>query len=827
MGLSQLKAKASIKAVRLFTNRESAIESFNRVMAEYENSNILKVLSFYGVGGIGKTHLLAKFSRKLKESDNYFIASVDVESPHYNSLIDILLDIRSQLDINATLFDYSIARFHTISGRSLKEIKKAWISEDSLLFDLQELASDLAEVVAPARLIKKLYGIADSRKKRYLSQYKEYFDHIDTLSPGELVTYIPHYLGLAIHNAPRENKFVVFIDTLESLDKRSLFKVTKEDPDAWLSEMIGSAETGVFVIAGRNYIKWGDRNPEWRQHLEQHSLGALSSLDAEYFLKNIPIPDEDIRKAIINSANGLPLYLDLCATTYLIKKCEEKIINAEDFDVHEDEVIKRFLAHLDVEHRESIKAMSVLSVFDYKLFSAVVDSLNINFPLSLFQEFCDSAYTNSIGVENDKYSIHSLIRSYLHDECSIETASIILACVFQEMGSSIESGDASRQLWLVDQVYTIISTYDPVVSSSQSDIFLESGIYLIERGLWADFMSKLQNICKCVHSETKINLYAILLMALTHRKMGMLIEAERAYCAIRKDSDKLGKFKDLFLYYDAHTQHLLGKYAEAQAVYKKLSNSQTRLGNIVPAFDLARRQSADILLIKGRFRSALSTFTKLAEIDHYGEIWKSECLRFCGHVYRFNYDYETAIEYYLLAEKLAVKIGADAMLGKVKTNLLETICWTNPAEAVKLSTEAIELNTDVNSPIELGKCYAAAGLAKAFIGLQKEACEDSDRAVVIQKRTGYLSGQLFSLNTKVISYLFLQKKDEAEEIINRMQEIITEIGVYGFYTHHLFIALLSNKENHLNKIEWLDYKRTESSIQEILLSRLEHGVKNA
>lgn len=139
MGLSHLKAKASIKAVRLFTNRESAIGSFNRVIAEYENSSFLKVLSFYGVGGIGKTHLLAKLSRKLKESDNYFIASIDVESPHYNSLIDILLDIRSQLHINATLFDYSIARFHTVSGRSLKEIKKAWISEDSLLFDLQEL----------------------------------------------------------------------------------------------------------------------------------------------------------------------------------------------------------------------------------------------------------------------------------------------------------------------------------------------------------------------------------------------------------------------------------------------------------------------------------------------------------------------------------------------------------------------------------------------------------------------------------------------------------------------------------------------------------------
>ncbi|HEO66255.1 MAG TPA: hypothetical protein ENI73_10370, partial [Spirochaetes bacterium] len=176
MALSRLKAKASINAVRLFTNRDDALDASNRAVEQYKNEGVLKVMSYYGVGGVGKTHLLKKLANEIEGLNNFTVATIDVESPHYNSLVDILLDIRSQLRVNAVLFDYAVARFLTVNGRSLSELKKSWVKEDSLLFDLQELASDLAEVVAPARLIKKLYGIADAKKTRYLSKYKEEFD---------------------------------------------------------------------------------------------------------------------------------------------------------------------------------------------------------------------------------------------------------------------------------------------------------------------------------------------------------------------------------------------------------------------------------------------------------------------------------------------------------------------------------------------------------------------------------------------------------------------------------------------------------------------------
>ena len=95
MGLSRLKAQAKINAVRLFANRESALDAFHGAIAEYKQRNILRVISFCGVGGVGKTHLLKKLVADLKDSKDFAVATIDVESPHYSSLIDMLRSIMS------------------------------------------------------------------------------------------------------------------------------------------------------------------------------------------------------------------------------------------------------------------------------------------------------------------------------------------------------------------------------------------------------------------------------------------------------------------------------------------------------------------------------------------------------------------------------------------------------------------------------------------------------------------------------------------------------------------------------------------------------------
>ncbi|NQS88591.1 tetratricopeptide repeat protein [Patescibacteria group bacterium] len=819
MALSKLKASAQIQAVRKFTNRDQAKNAYREVLTDYlERHFNLKVLSFYGVGGIGKTKLLKHLKSQTEKFNDVILASIDLESSHYTSQMDFLLDLRRQLQLKSPLFDYAIARFFTISGRSLKELKKSWLSKDSLLFDLQEVAANLAEIIAPARLVKKLLDISDAKMRRYLGKHKKDFDAIDGMSESDLSHHLPFYLGSAISNAATKNnkKFVIFIDTIETLRKRRFFRLTKEYPDEWLMELIGSSETGLWIVASREYIKWADINSEWNRYLEQHSLGALTESDSDYFLRHIPINEERVREAIIESAKGVPLYLDLCANTYLIRKNEGKTINESDFRLHENEVITRFLAHLDPEHQETIRAISVIPAFDFRLFSSIVTSLNINFPLTLYDEFCSTAYTESIGDDEGRFRIHSVIRAFLHDEADNITVQLIQECLTNEINYSKENIDYRRLLWLIEQFFAVVSKYGVLVQKSQASVILAAGLDVVNRGYWREIgvvLGKLHFV-RHINTEAVWGVSIKYLKALIYRKQGRLIEADKVYQEAILHKDILGEFGSLLEFHAAHTAHLLGKYTIAEKIYEKLA--RTNVSKISPNQSalLAERQNGDIKMLKGRFKDALNTFDKLLETCTEYPLWDAECHRFRGHVFRFNYDFEKAINCYKEAEKLSREKKADVMLGKVLTNFAETWCWKNPSDAVVIGKEAVSLNKQVGSPIEVGKAYTAIGIAHAFLGEFGPAYKAANNAVTIQKNTGYRSGELFGLNSKAIIHMLEGNNSSLKKVMAEMGVIINKIGVYKYLTYHLHLVLADNYKFPWD-IDWLSKEKTIKTIKDI------------
>jgi hypothetical protein len=818
MALSKLKAKATIAAVKKFTNRESALSTFTRSINEYQTyDHALKVISFYGIGGVGKTHLLKKLSGiALEQEDKQFkVISIDLESPHYNSLLDILLDIRCQLTTKADLFDYAVARFLVMSGRSIKEIRKSWIKEDSLLFDFQEFASGMTETVVPAKLIRKLIGYAEEKRARFYSKYKAQFDEIDNIPNNELISYLSYYLGLAIADEAAKNKLILFFDTLEALEKRRFFKVTKETSDRWLQECIGSAEKGLYVIASRNYIKWPDYEPEWNDYLEQHAIGALSDEDADYFLQHIPVVEPNIRTSIINSAKGLPLYLDLCATTYLIKKGDGKVIQASDFEFHQEEVIQRFLAHLDKEHCEAIKAMSVFSAFDQRLFASVTSALNISFPVSLYQDFCDSAYAESIEHLSGVNRIHKTIRAYLKDECQDVLVSSIFECVIQELQRSAGDKDFHRMFWLLDQIIGLDNAYSLDFTREQADSLLGQALLIIEYGYWNELLDKIET--KTTNHQaitTKFAAYTLLL-ALCNRKQGKLEAARALYQSLAQSPSKLGLYQDEFVYHYAHIQHLLGDYAAAEPLYLLLAKKHTPSDRSSSVACLAKRQYADLKMLKGEFREASKIFKEMLQLNQHGDIWMAESNRFNGHVLRFNFQFEEALAHYTEAERIAICSQSNAMLGKVKTNFVEAYCYSNPNKALQESISAIELNTEAGAMIEVGKVYAATSIAHALLKNLDQALLDAERAKNIQTETGYKAGLLFALNAQAITYYLSEDKDMAFEVLDAMYELIREIKVYSFMTAHIEY-LLSGKTS-WGDFDWLDVNGIKQGVGETFM----------
>lgn len=823
MALSKLKASAKTQAVRKFTDREAPIEAFGHALRRYlSNDRRLQVLTYYGVGGIGKTSLLRHLQGEAADSSIERV-SIGLESPQYASPADCLLAIRQQLRAPCPSFEYALARFYAINGRSLRDITRDAVDRDSLLFDLAEMAADLAEVVAPARLVKRLWDLGDEKLRRYIGSFRNLFEEIDQLADEDVGPRLPYYLGLELerHVHTSGAKLVFFIDTHEAMLDRERFRSTKQGGDEWLKELIGCTENGLYVIAGREYLKWADENPEWSPHIEQHALGELSDTDADYFLSLIPVREAGIRKAIIDTAHGVPLYLDLCASIYLIKKANGERLRQQDFRLAENEVIRRFLAHLDPEQEQALRAACVPEIFDYTLFGALLRDLNIGFPLTLFGEFCSTSYTECVQTDPELYKIHNSVRAHICDEADAATARQIFGTIVRHCRDCSAPASLDRTAWVYDQALVVLALFDLTPGPDEVDTLLRTGVVLIDAGHWNDVHASLARIGRKTadggtdHFHTAIRF----LEAYCQRKRGALREARDTYEHALAGAHLLGAYGDLLRFHAAHTAHLLGRYDEALGTYQALAGGvDGPQGAAGPAAQLARRQGADVRMLQGRFREALDDFRELVADRPNDPLWQAELLRFQGHTLRFNFFLAEAGSLYEEALAISESAKADSMRGKAITNLAETTCWTAPHTALRYAEEAVALNREVHAPIEMGKALAAKAIAEAMIHRSAEpACATARDAAALQERNGYRAGVLFALQAQGLAELLAGDRQACAATLERMTAICEELTVYRFLPFVLRAVLApETAADEYAWVQWLDCEETITAIQAIL-----------
>jgi tetratricopeptide (TPR) repeat protein len=806
MTLSRLKAHAQAQAVRRFTNRENAKTAFSEALqACAQDPARLSVLVFYGFGGIGKSSLLRHLRRHNLSSSGSRTVMIDLEAAHYGSQLDYLLDLRHQLKIDAPLFDYAVARFITVSGRSLKEIDRRWVPEDSLLYDLQELACDMAEVVAPARLVSRLSSQLNRVRQRRWGALRDSFREIDKLDFEALGAHLPFYLGQALQAARSSSPspVIVFVDSVECLSSRRYYRLTKEDPDAWLRECIACAASGLWVLAGRNRVTWGDEQPEWERYLDQHLVGPLDDTDADGFLRGIPIHDSDIRRAIIDSAKGVPLYLDLCASTFLIRAAAGESLRPADFEIPEQEVIRRFLAHLEPEQREAVRVLSVLRAFDHGLFSALNRSLNIGIPDTLFEEFCATAFiTRARGGDSELHSVHRLVRSYVAPQLDTRTRLAIASVLIAEAAASASAREDARSIRLLAEYARIGAGASADLPEPTIFTLLDTATELIDRGHWVAVDNALSELADAAPDNVSHETALAFLRGLCARKRGELATALNYYSAAEEGAFLLGHYQPLLRYHLAHARHLSGEYSAAAPVYDQLAEGNDQRQRRVLL--LARRQVADLAMLQGRFRTALEAFDGLLGRVPEDPLWEAETHRFRGHVHRFNFFLEEAETCYESARRIAEASGADAMLGKVMTNLAETRCWSRPQAALADAKAAIELNREVAAPIEVGKAIAARAIALAQLGQPNDGLLAAHEAIGCQRRTGYRAGSLFGHLAEGVSHAAASDREGVAAALAAIERESAALTVYGFLAVPLHGILEGPDHRPASGYEWLD-----------------------
>ncbi len=826
MALSRLKALVATQAVKKFTDRDNAKEAFNRNLGDYLSGHIrFKVLTYYGVGGIGKTSLLRELQRLAKEMSGseqkkLCCITVDFDSDSIGSAVDALYAFRQRWPGKCPLFEFALAKYWAAQGKSLDQIKRHVIREDSLLFDLVEAGSSFADVFAPAKLVKKLYSKGAEFIQRH-GDLSQRFEEIETLSEGQLAEWLPVLLGEEIQKwlNNTDNKLLLFVDGYERLLSKDRFKLGKLIGDEWLRESIGATENGLYIICGRNYLSWEDLNPEWAVFIEQHVLGELASEDANTFLMGIPVEDGVIRQSIVSASHGVPLYLDLCASIYILKKQAGEPVTEADFQGTEGRVIDRFLNYLDKEQAEAVRALSSIESFDKKLFGEITKSLNIGIPVTLFDDFCSASYAEYIKESNTLAKIHDIVRAYLRPNIAVDDLLTIVNIVFSEAQRSNSHQDHARLVWLIRGLM-------PSLASGRVALDHEKllGLFVFCADL-ADvgFIDEIMEIGDCLSMIPisacldDLRLIGDAIRAYCLRRASRLNEATEIYLSISgNELSRLAPELRLRIRYNAaHVSHLLGKYSHAKAEYQAIvreiavtvsqSNTRTR--------HLARRQLGDLLMLEGGFTEALNLFEECQETEDADQLWKLECRRFIGHVYRFNWMFREAVQFYSEIAEQSKQCNLKGMYGKALVNLTEIYCITDPDRAIETGEQAIELCDACGNRIEVGKALTALSLAAMRKGNIQDSQQYLSQAEDVQTSTGYRSGLVFVEYARSCILFALGKDELLNTSLSNIEALVEELGVYQFLSREAWsICGRGDIRTVASAYSWVDKSHTEDEI---------------
>lgn len=432
----------SFTANRVFTDREGDREVFGAACDRTETREVYQVLMWYGVGGQGKSALLREFGRMLasrneaaaeaRSDRRLALAKVDFDDERLKRIDSALYSLRLQLGQSTGFafhtFDAAFVSYYKKTRPGIDvaaEFPELFKGEKEGLSDLLDvlddhlsLVTDLASVALPgANLIYKWGMRLSGRLKTWWStRGNQVLAGIEKLTPEEILQKLPSYLGIDLCDgiaAKPSIRPVILLDTYEALwrERGQKDALTDRRTDAWVRLLVQDAPGTLFVIVGRDKLRWGEIDPAWNEVIDARLLGGLSAEDADRFLAAAPITEDDIRARIVGSSEGLPFYLDLQVSQYeAIRERGEAPVVAQ-FGGTPSDILSRFLEHLNDTDQSVLRLASYFNTITRPAMTELADAFPqraVNF--SFDRMIARSAFT---PVADDAYTIHALMQEEL------------------------------------------------------------------------------------------------------------------------------------------------------------------------------------------------------------------------------------------------------------------------------------------------------------------------------------------------------------------------------------------------------------------------------
>jgi hypothetical protein len=323
-----------------FVDRTVCLQNFRDAVNNLGQKKI-SVLVYYGVAGIDKTSLRNEFIKCLKtynkENNNSDITlpltlqkeviwtSIDLQLEEHRKkstfLVTLKYNLQEKFNIDFPAFEIAHAIYWKKAnpGVPLRKDNYLLFKGNNAFDDLFGIASKISPlgiVHNAGKLILK--DLPDYLREWWTTQGEEKLRQLSEEEPLIIEEKLSYFWAQDLNNYLKHTSkpVVLFIDTYEVL--RENYSDNGNSLDKCIRELIlRFPERVLWVICGRELLRWEEIDNEWSEYLTQYEVKKLLRDYCIEYLVAQAINDNEIQEAIFNGSKGVPYYLELSAEIYL------------------------------------------------------------------------------------------------------------------------------------------------------------------------------------------------------------------------------------------------------------------------------------------------------------------------------------------------------------------------------------------------------------------------------------------------------------------------------------------------------------------------------
>ncbi len=418
------------QATKIFTDREEPRAAFHklydRCVEEIGRGEAnVHVLTYYGIGGIGKTTLLKKLREELAEQHKG-ARFVHFDLRYQQERIAVMDAIKNllaeQYRFSFPLYELGCYFYLRKVGANPDAPEIRRLSDQSPLLKAAFTILDKIPVVEiGAKVLEALdAGVAGVRS--YFANHPKELRDIKYMEPEKLYDHLPLLFAQDLNENLKNAKapLVLFLDTYEQLVNELSAMGDPLLNDLWLrgmTSLVPNAINTLWVIAGREMLRWREINEDWADALEQHNLGNLSPLDSERFLAGASVEGPDLRAGLYHLTGGTPVYLDLCVDQYhqMLKQGETPRLSSFGTDTRE--LTERYSRYLDDGQKDLVQMLACLKRWTDEQLEQLAPQVLPNFSYSTYEKLKTVSFIdrNAAGV----YTMHQTVCEVLSQQCPL------------------------------------------------------------------------------------------------------------------------------------------------------------------------------------------------------------------------------------------------------------------------------------------------------------------------------------------------------------------------------------------------------------------------